>query len=288
MNILVTGASGNIGFELIRHLFELKTEHTIIAADYKIPDRNSLFKGFPSLQYRKLDFSDPQSFESALEDIDIVFLLRPPQLADVPRFFEPFIAAMKKQQIKNIMFLSVQGVENQKMIPHYKLEQLIIENELDYVFLQPGYFMQNLTTTLIHEIKHENRIYIPAGKLKLNWVDAADIGKVGAHILVDFERYINRSYEITGSEFLGFDEIVQKLTNILDRKISYKSPNLISFYMAKRRLGVAPAMIFVMIMLHFLPRFGKNEARLTETVIKITGDQPGTLDDFIEREKAKF
>jgi len=47
-------------------------------------------------------------------------------------------------------------------------------------------------------------------------------------------------------------------------------------------------MIFVMLMLHYLPRFSRNPARLTDTVKKITGKEPHLLRDFIRREKGKF
>ncbi len=184
------------------------------------------------------------------------------------------------------MFLSVQGVENQKFIPHFKLEKLIIELDFEYIFLRPGYFMQNLTTTLLSDIKHNNRIYIPAAKLKLNWINAADIGKVGAHLLMAFEKFKNRPFEITGNEFMGFDVVADMMTRQLSRKISYVSPNLFSFYRAKRKQGISRPMIFVMIMLHFLPRFKRNEPYLTTIVRDITGDEPNTIKDFITKESA--
>lgn len=105
-----------------------------------------------------------------MQNIDIVFLLRPPQLADVPKYFAPFIRKMKEKDISKIVLLSVQGAENQKIIPHHKIEKLILEEGLEFVFLRPGYFMQNLTTTLLYEIKSENKIYIPSGSLKFNWM----------------------------------------------------------------------------------------------------------------------
>jgi uncharacterized protein YbjT (DUF2867 family) len=95
-----------------------------------------------------------------------VFLVRPPQLADVKQYFEPLIGKMKSLGIDQIVFLSVQGVENLKMIPHYKLEWLIEEYDLQHVFLRPGYFMQNLTTTLLEQIREKDRIYVPVCNLK--------------------------------------------------------------------------------------------------------------------------
>jgi hypothetical protein len=226
--------------------------------------------------------------KNVLQNIDVVFLLRPPQLADVPKYFTPFIRKIKEKEISKIVFLSVQGAENQKFIPHHKIEKLILEEGLEFIFLRPGYFMQNLTTTLLHEIKSENKIYIPSGNLKFNWVDARDIGLVSAHVLNNFEHFKNKSYEITGTEFAGFGEVAQILTEVLGKNIRYESPGPLQFYNAKRNLGVSVPMIFVMLMLHFLPRFGKNQQRLTKVVEEISGKSPVLLREYIEREKEKF
>ncbi|MBS3806462.1 MAG: NmrA family NAD(P)-binding protein [Bacteroidales bacterium] len=286
--ILITGAAGNIGYELIRGLAEIKTPHQIVAGNHNIEKAKQKLSGFDNLTFRYLDFTRKKTFEGALKGIDVVFLLRPPHLANISKIFAPFIEEMKKAGIQKIVFLSVQGVENQKIIPHHKMEKLIQEKDLEYAFLRPGYFMQNITTTLLPEIKHENKIFIPAGKLKFNWIDARDIGSVGAHILNDFEQHKNRSYEMTGTEFCGFEKVAEELSVQLGREIIYESPNLLKFYRAKRRQGISKNMIFVMIMLHYLPRFSNNAARLTNTVQEITGQDPHRLKEFISREKIKF
>lgn len=287
-NILITGARGNIGTEVLRGLKTIQSTHRIFAADYLSAQSEIIKDTFPDTDNRQLDFAQPEGFDKALEDIDIVFLLRPPQLADVKKYFDPFLAAMKKQGVSKVVFLSVQGAEKQSFIPHHKLEKLILEYGMQHVFLRPSYFMQNITTTLFHEIEKHNRIFIPSGKLRFNWVDARDIGLVGAHVLNDFEKYIGKALEITGSDFCGFEEVVRLINQHTLKQIRYVSPCLLHFYFAKRKQGVAPAMIFVMIMLHFLPRLGNNEPKLTQTVKEITGKEPVRLEDFIIRNKSFF
>lgn len=286
--ILVTGAGGHVGYEIIQALYEINSPHQIVAGHHNIEKLKRILAGFDNLEYRHLDFTRQETFGNALQDIDLVFLLRPPHLADVSGIFSPFVEKMKEAGSKKIVFLSVQGVEKQKFIPHHKIEKMIRESGLQHVFLRPGYFMQNLTSTLLHEIKNEDKIFIPAGKLHFNWVDARNVGRVGAHVLNDFERHQDRSYEITGSEFCGFDRVARELSRQLGRTIKYESPHVLRFYRAKRKQGVRPNMIFVMLMLHYLPRFSRNEARLTNTVKEITGKDPHLLSEFIYREKEKF
>lgn len=288
MNILITGATGNIGKEVIRSIETIQANKKIVASVSNIERAKSKLEQLKIDEYRKIDFQESANFNTALKSIDIVFLLRPPQIADIEKFFVPFFETMKQKGIRKIVFLSVQGVETQKKIPHYKMEQTIREYGFEYVFLRPSYFMQNLTTTLLPDIKTRNRIFIPAGNLRMNWVDALDIGMVGAKVLIDFEKYKNREIEITGSEFLGFNDAAFLLSQATGRQISYKSPNLLKFYFHMRKLGTKPAMIFVMIMLHYLPRFSKNEERLVDSVKQITGSEPQTLKEFVKRELQTF
>ena len=266
---------GNIGQEIIRGLKKINTTHYIVAADFNTDHAKKVLHRFSDLEFRTLDFSNSSTFNTALKNIDIVFLLRPPQLADIPKYFTPFVDKMIENRINHIVFLSVQGVENQKIIPHHKLEKLILDKGLEYVFLRPSYFMQNLSTTLLHEIKTKSKIFIPSGKLKFTWVDTRDIGLVGAHILNDFMNYKNQSFEITGNEYEGFQYAADQLTAQLDRKITYESPNLLEFYFAKRKQGIDRPMIFVMIMLHWLPRFSKRVTILPILFIKLQDTNRG-------------
>ncbi|NJN24851.1 MAG: NmrA family NAD(P)-binding protein [Cyclobacteriaceae bacterium] len=286
--ILITGATGNIGREVMAALAPLNTKHEIIAAGKDVKSTQHKLESFEGISVRQLDFADSAGFDAALQAVDVVFLLRPPNLADISKFFEPFFESMQRQNVSRVVFLSVQGVEDQPKIPHYKMEQLIKALGLEYVFLRPSYFMQNLSTTLLPDILEQDHIYVPAGKVKFTWVDAVDIGKVAAHILTHFDAFSHQELEITGSEVLGFDEVARQMTGVLGRKITYTSPNLCSFFLKKKKQEVPTPMIFVMIMLHFLPRFQKKRHKLSQVVKEVTGDEPGLLQDFLIREQHLF
>ncbi len=162
-NILITGTTGNIGTEVIRFLNKKSSDNRIIAGVRNIEKAKLAFKGFSTLKFVHFDFENPDTFKNALLDIDLVFLLRPPHISDVDRFFKPLISAIKEQNIQKIVFLSVQGAEKSKVIPHNKIERLITTSGLDYIFLRPSYFMQNLTTTLIGDIQTKREIILSTG-----------------------------------------------------------------------------------------------------------------------------
>jgi uncharacterized protein YbjT (DUF2867 family) len=183
------------------------------------------------------------------------------------------------------VFLSVQGADEVSFIPHAKIEKLILKSGLAYTFIRPSYFMQNLTTTLWEDIWKNDRIFLPAGKARFLWVDVADIGKAIATVLKHVKSHQNKAYTITGHELYHFQKIAEMLSKALGRKIQYISPNLLKFYFTKKKEGVKPAFIFVMIMLHFLPRFQKPP-NISNDFTLLTGDKPNTLYEFISENLA--
>jgi len=285
--ILITGATGNIGFEVIRFLTKIGTSDRIIAGVRNIEKAKSVFQDYPKLEYLHFDFENFDSFDHALKGIDKLFLLRPPHISNVEKYFKPLVLKAQEKNINQIVFLSVQGAEKSRVIPHHKIERMIKEYGFDFIFLRPSYFMQNLTTTLIEDIKKKREIILPAGKAKFNWVDIQNIGEAAAILLKDFEKYKNREFEITGLENENFESVSALINSVIDTPITYRDVNPLQFYFIKKNQGVNDGMIFVMFLLHFLPRFQK-EPQLSAFYEKITGKEPTSLNEFIEREKDKF
>ena len=285
--ILITGATGNTGYETIRYLFKNQTQNHIIAGVRNINKAKKKLKAFPSLEYTVFDFEKPETFHTALQGITSVFLLRPPHISDIKSYFQPLIAKISEKGVREIVFLSVQGAAKSRIIPHNKIERLIREYQLNYIFLRPSYFMQNLTTTLVHDIRYKRRIILPAGKAKLNWIDVQNIGETSAILLEQFNTWKNNAYDLTGMENENFYKIAEMLSEVLGEKTEYKNVNPLRFYWIKKQEELPKGMIMVMIMLHFLPRFQK-EPEITGFYQKLTGKTPATLKTFVQREKGKF
>ena len=281
--ILVTGATGNIGLEVVHYLNVLNSDCEIIAAVRDVTDAKRKFSDAVNLQFRQFDFENPDTFSAAFHLVYVLFLLRPPQISEVDKFFRPLLVAAKANGIRNVVFLSVQGAEKSKVIPHNKIENLIQELDFNYIFVRPSYFMQNLTTTLLPEIVNDKRITLPSGKAKFNWIDVKNIGEATAHLIFNFAKYQNRPFEITGTENKNFAEVVDLMSEITGETISFQSINPIRFYFKKRKEGTASGFAVVMTILHFLPRFQK-EPEISGNFQKLTGKKPTSIREFIARE----
>lgn len=277
-NILITGASGNVG-EAVLQYFKPRKNQRLFKATRQKNEKGDEFRYF--------DFENLERTKAGLEGIDVLFLLRPPHIADVPKYFGPLIEAAVAQSVAHIVFISVQGADKISFIPHAKIEKLIRKSGLAYTFIRPSYFMQNLTTTLLADIRDRNQIFLPAGNAPFLWVDVDDIGKAIATVLQDVNLYQNNAYTITGKEHFNFEEVAQMLSETLGRKIEYTSPNLLRFYFTKKKEGMKRAFILVMMALHYLPRWQKPPV-LSDDFEKMTGLKPATPQGFIQNNLDKW
>lgn len=280
--ILITGATGNVGFETIKALLRIKSDLKIVAGVRDSEKEKDKFNG-KSIDLVTFDFKKEETFEIALKGISLVFLLRPPQISDAKKYFQPFINAAKFSEVQHIVFLSVQGADTNSVIPHHKIENIILKSGIPFTFLRPAYFMQNFLTTLNKDLVERNEIYLPAGRAKFTLVDLLDVGMVGAIILDNPQKHLNKSYDLTNNELLTFGEMADQLTEVLGKKITFRSPNLISFFIRKKKEKTPLVYVLVMIMLHFLPRF-KNYPKTSQAINVILGEQSKSFKEFIERE----
>jgi len=276
--IFITGASGNVGVELIRALTGEAKEIKLVAGIRDFEKDKKILSEFP-IEFCAFDFSNPKTFEPALENCRILFLLRPPQLSDVS-IFKPLIGMAKKKGVEHIVFLSVQGVENDTRIPHHKIEKLIRDSGMAWTFLRPAYFMQNFATTLKKELVERRRIFLPAGETKFTLVDLRDIGRVAAKVLLNPDSHIGKAYDLTGPDCLTFGQMAKILSSGLRRPIDFESPNLFQFLRYERSEGVSYGFIWVMILLHYFPKF-KEEPLTTDWIKKLTHKEPISFAQFV-------
>jgi uncharacterized protein YbjT (DUF2867 family) len=283
MKILVTGASGNVGRYVTGELIKMG-EH-VVAAGTNPQRLKDIFKDKVDAVY--FDFTDKNSYKKALENVDRVFLMRPPHLGK-PEDLYPFIDAMKSHNIRLVSFLSLMGVEKNTIPPHHKIEKYIEELGIPYAHVRPGFFMQNISGIHSVEIREKNQIFIPAGNSKTSFIDAEDIGFSVAVLLHSPEKYKNSAHTITGPEALDYYQIAEILSRVTGRKIIYAKPGYLKYrrYYIKHR-GLEKAYVNVTVALYFMTRMGTAKD-VTNDYFNLTGKTPHSFEEFAIKNKGCF
>ena len=277
-NILVTGAIGNVGGSIVRFL--QKEEVSVYAADLNEKIVNLSFGD--KIQFRKLDFYERKTFETSLQDINKVFLMRPPQIGEVKKYMFPFIDLMKKNGIEHVITLSI--ADANPMVPHYKIEKYVEDSKIPYTHLRGGYFMQNLSKIHREVIQNEKDLFIPAGDAKFNFTDTKDIAEVAAKILLK-GGYTNQTLNITGKDLFDLHEIASKMTKLLNQPFYYSNPSGKEFKKKMLQYGFHKDNIRIMRLIYFAAK-RKGSDKIYPDFEEVLKKNPRTIDNFI-KENAK-
>jgi len=219
--IMVTGALGNVGGYVAK--YAIANGEEVVCADINVEALTNKYGDKARSVY--FDFTGSETFNAALDEVDRVFIMRPPHLGK-PEDLKPFIEALKaKGGIKIVSFLSLIGIEHNPIPPHYKIEKYIEKAGLPFCHIRPSFFMQNISGVHAFEIKHFDRIVVPVKKAFTSFIDAEDIGEIVAKILSQPEKHLNKGYSITGPEAIDYYAVEKILSEELGRKITYANPS---------------------------------------------------------------
>lgn len=268
--ILVTGATGNVGGAAVRWL--VQAGHPVRAGVRDL--HAALPEGASPV---RLDFEDPGTWPAALDGVTHMLLVRPPAISDVASTLLPLLDA--GSSLEHVAFASVMGVEDNPAIPHAKVEAHLRASGVGWTMLRAGLFSQNLLGAYRADIREDDRLFVPAGKGRAAWVDARDVGEVGARALLDPDTR-GQAWDLTGPEALDFDAVAAILTDEIGRPIVYTAANPVFYakHVALRR-GWPWSAAAVMTLLHLAIRFG-DEPVLAPTLRERLGRPARSVRDL--------
>jgi len=259
--VLVTGATGTVGRVVTEELLA-RGERVVVAV------RDCAAAGLPpGARPVVFDLERPETHAAALSGVGSVFLLRPPHMGEASAF-DPFISAVCEAGVDHVVFLSLLGVERNPVVPHYAIEKRLTATGLRCTMLRPSFYMQNLSTTHLSDIRDRDQILLPAGSGRTSLIDARDIGAAAAVVLTE-PGHAGRAYALTGPEALTYSECAAILSDVTGRRITYRDPGGSAFAAHMRSLGHPPEFVRVMRAIYLVAKL-----RLAGTV---TDDLPALI-----------
>jgi uncharacterized protein YbjT (DUF2867 family) len=280
--LLVTGATGHIGRELVRELDARGAALRVLVRDparaADLPERAERVVG---------DLDEPPTLASALDGVERLFLLVPGTGIE---HTEHAVTAAKAAGVRHIVYLSSYAVIGDP-IPamgrwHHERERLIHASGIPATFLRPSGFMTNAFDWLptLHEGGY---VLDPLGPGRAAPVDPADIAAVAAVTLTE-GGHEGEEYLLTGGEALTVAEQVQILAKAIGRDIEVRTVAAPEDAVRFRYPHGAPqALADALIEGLTLMRADTVGVR-TDTVRRLLGREPGTFADWCARNTYAF
>lgn len=280
--ILVTGATGTIGSQVVRHLSSRGINSRVAIHS---SSKAEMLKGM-AVEICWLDYDKPKTMEAALQGIDKLFLLTP-DLENQVSMAEQMIDLAKKAGVSHIVRSSAYGVDLEKDFTfariHGQVEQYIRASGLVYTMLRPNVFMENFIK-LYPAI--DGKFYLPLGSGKVSYVAVQDIAAVAVEVLTQ-PGHAGKVYDLTGPEALSMYQITEMLTQALDKSFTYVEVSEDTIRKEMQVAGIPDGSIHAL-----LEAFGIFKASLlssvTNDIEKVTGRKATTFIQFAQENLHAF
>jgi len=282
--ILVTGATGRVGYHLMEALADA---HADVTAMVRVEARAADLPGTP--QHVVATFDDPPPAE-VLRGFDRVFLLSPAieEQAELETvFIDALLAAGHGPHVVKIAAdgFADPGCEVRFMVSHRQVAAHLEAVGLPVTYLAPALYMEDLLA-VADTIRDEAAIRVPAGRGRVGFVAASDVAAVAARVLTS-PGHEGATYVMTGPEALRFKDVAARISTVFAREVGYTDQPASRARKLMLADGLSPWQADGNLELFDWIRQGGADT-VTATVRKLTGAGAQPLDDWLDESRAGF
>lgn len=271
--IVVTGATGNVGAELVGLLAAAARPVRGLVRAPKVGD---------GVEYVTGDLDDPRTLAPALDGADALFLL--PGYRDLPGV----LAEAKKAGVRHVVQLSGGSAGSGDMsnaVTRYMVvsEQAVRDSGLSWTILRPSGFMSN-ALRWVPQLEAGDVVRLPFAKVRVAVIDPYDIAAVAAYALFD-EAHAGKVYEPTGPESMLPADQVRVLGEVLGRELRFEAQPDDE---ARAEMSASMPAEYVDAFFDFYVDGSLDESRVRPAVHDITGRPPRTFRTWAEAHAGDF
>jgi NAD(P)H dehydrogenase (quinone) len=282
--ILVTGATGRVGYHLMEALADADAD---VTAMVRVEAQAADLPGTP--QHVVASFDEPPP-AAVLREFDRIFLLTPEheeQAAFETVFADAIAAAGHRPHIVKIACDGFQDpdCEVRFMLSHRQVAMHLDALGLPVTYLAPAMYMENLVGSA-EAIRRTGTIAAPAGKGHVGWVAAADVATAAARVLTS-PGHEDATYVLTGPEALAYRDVAARFSAVFAWQADYEdqAPGQAREVMIAN--GLAPWEADGNLERFDWIRQG-GAATVTATMRELTGTDPMPLQDWLEESRESF
>ncbi|MCY0977126.1 SDR family oxidoreductase [Chryseobacterium wangxinyae] len=224
--ILITGATGNLGNNVIHNLLKKVPASGVAALVRNTAKAKSLEE--KGIKICIGDYNDKSSLVKAMQGITKLFLV---SIESENSFSDHknVIDVAKESGVKHIYYTG--GALNKQVTrsmlgsltdSYITTENYIINSGLTYTIFQNGLYAETIPFFIGYDAVNTG-ITFPAGDAKATFAKSSEMAEAIANVLASNE-HDNRIYLLTGSPTYSFQDIAEILSELSGKSVSYNSP----------------------------------------------------------------
>jgi len=212
--ILITGATGNVGSELVKQLTAKGLPLRVVTRDEsKVAHLDQKIERVIG------ELSDAETAEKAVAGVERIYMF--PLITDEDHHSNNvLLEKAKKAGVKQIVMLSSMGAESNFSkigVMHREKELLVEKSGIPWTFVRPGAFMTN-TYQWLPTIKSAGKVFNPTGEGKVAPISPKDIATAAALALTS-QGHEGRIYSLTGPELMNVPEQVKAISKEIGKPL---------------------------------------------------------------------
>ncbi|EQB11391.1 SDR family oxidoreductase [Sphingobium lactosutens] len=221
--IVVSGASGDLGRRITADLLE-----QIAPADLTLVTRSPeklAERAAAGVRVAYGDYRDREALQAAFTGSEVLMMISSLDVAKRVPEHRNAIEAAKAVGIRHIVYTSCGGIHPRNPVPsvsdHIVTEEDLRNSGLGYTILRNQTYAEVFPTLAAPPVLATGKWYQAAGEGKLSPVSKRDITACAVRCLLDTKLHDRATYEITGSELLGYREIAAIAADVFGVTIEY-------------------------------------------------------------------
>lgn len=247
MTILVTGATGRVGSQVVQQLIQRGANVRVLVRD----PAKAVFP--PGVDVVKGDLLDLDALRAAFQGVDTLFLLNAVAGDEFTQALVTLNVA-RESGVERVVYLSVLHADRFVNVPHFAVklgaERMIEQMGFSATILRPAYFIDN--EHMIKDLILNYGVYpMPIGAKGIAMVDARDIAEVAAIELLRRSqapgKLPNEIINLVGPDNLTGQQVAAIWSEALGRPVNYGGDDPSGF---EQNMG------------NFLPKWMAYEMRL--------------------------
>jgi uncharacterized protein YbjT (DUF2867 family) len=275
-SIAVTGVTGALGGRVAKLLAVRGLPLRLVARN---PRRAP---ALPRSEVAAASYGDGGAMMNALAGVKTLFLVSAKESATRVDEHRSAVDAAVSAGVERIVYLSFLNAGPDATFTfardHFRTEQHIRSKGVAFTFLRPCLYL-DLASYLV---RPDDTISGPAGEGRAAWVARDDIAEVASRILSAEEprTHDGVTYDVTGRETLGLDDVAEELSRTVGRTISYRRETLGEARTSRAGYG-APAWEVEGWVSSYAAIAADEMSTVSDTVERLTGHPARTLAEFL-------